>query len=641
MIKQTIGELKNVSEKKVTDFEDFQKLSEYLSKFLTDQSRSGAEGLDKDSYNLLEDSDGIQLYYIDARTSKGQRALDTLGKGAKWCVLSKSAGGSGLFDHYRPHAYYMFVVDGRPEALLHENSEQLKDAHDRSITNGMLIKRIAPFIEKHNLVPSKRSAWGDFRVYRDTLQKVKDMGEKVDDKEFIDKQIKQDFKNFMLIPESHWPQYTEQFLKQMENPYSSWSFSHRDNLVDELDYKTLSYISNFVQIKKMKGSLETLEKDVISWLKDDVQNLTVGRYKKMIPSQLRTPTVNKEFNERREKEMNRWRGRIQEALRSVGDSLPRIEQCPFEEIINDPDTKEAYVKHWENKLLNHIAEYNTIFTEMKATYDDPRLDAAFVTGWANAIKDDDAYTDRNSMPPYMRDYSFDYDKMVPEELHDHPEIVAAEKERWVRKVVRNPLLNMEKCPEKIRYSDEIQQAYMSIEGWATVIKNDPKIYDRCPEELQKKPEILKARYEGWLDLFTEDNATFEDNYQRAPKDVRDSKRAKQARLTAWAVVVWRDISQYERCPKDIKNEKVVQENFLEGDASRYHAKIKSNPTDYFKFPKEIAKHPKVIEYIETFPKKSRDKLINWYDYLNRGTEEKTAGRLNSSSFNDNYIGKLS
>tara|TARA_R110000824_G_scaffold148242_2_gene317801 strand:+ start:7830 stop:9995 length:2166 start_codon:yes stop_codon:yes gene_type:complete len=134
---------KYCSGESIDQFKDDSALSIHVIQFKQKSHETSLEERKNLSGAELVGRDGnVECYFVT-----DQEALDKLGAGATWCVLTENGG-----TDYDPFEYYMFLIDGEPKGLLHWDSLQFKNEHDDEIgASPLTVNEISTIGESANL----------------------------------------------------------------------------------------------------------------------------------------------------------------------------------------------------------------------------------------------------------------------------------------------------------------------------------------------------------------------------------------------------------------------------------------------------------------------------------------------------------
>ena len=163
--------------------------------------------VEKETYDYLELVDqipGFKLYEVSS-WEEGERAF----KDSGWCVQRKNH-----FDEYKPPYFMVVTSDDKRYALMHKDSNQIKDVHDNSLT-----------IDKAN--PIKKfilELWPRF-VFSDDLLYITDLWPGAINK--IKRSKKWSYNYTRDIIEGRWPE-VEKIIKQ--DP--KWAYNYAHNIIN-------------------------------------------------------------------------------------------------------------------------------------------------------------------------------------------------------------------------------------------------------------------------------------------------------------------------------------------------------------------------------------------------------------------------
>jgi len=307
-------------QKPIEMFQDDAVLSNYLNKFRIDSKKQIL--LPTEGWTLLENYTTEQDLNIKLYNITNQASLDAIAgsHNASWCVLSKKGGA-----HYSPFNFYCFVINDKPEVLIHINSAQIKDVDDRPLTYVPFIKAISPLLKKYKLINHDSD---DYKVFMERLKNIEKIENNIDNHKFIANEIKKNVSNFEILPLDKWGKYIDvlaKFLNEIK--------------IDKISKKALTYLSTYLKINNKTEELTILEDKVIEWIYQSENNLTSGRYSNVIPQELHTSRTNKVFNDLRKKAMLRWKNDLKKHPN-------KWEYCPFKEVQNDPEVLKFVREYW-------------------------------------------------------------------------------------------------------------------------------------------------------------------------------------------------------------------------------------------------------------------------------------------------------
>ena len=565
----------------ITKFKDDVELSDYLNLFkvtkpIKDVPEEGAERIE----SYMSNDYAIDVYYIT-----NQEALDAIGNGASWCVLSNQGGNT-----YHPFEYYCFVINGQPEILLHTDSDQIKDRNDGTLNNGPIIKAIAPVIEEYGLNTHE----GDFWTFDRQLREIKEIEQNIDNKDFIYEKVIQNPINFKLLPESEWGKH----IKSLAQSFIG-DDSHRGSLMhdapkdfEELGKDLLHYLAGYLKLKDPSG-FARLEDIVTQWLARTDRNLTVGRYRKVVPDILHTTKVNNFFRKRREEAMQGAKDTILNAIENKWkDGTVAWEDCFFEEVKNDPEVLEEVKDDWKRYF-----------------------NGAHPEAWKE----------------YYKRCPFN-DVIEDEELWKDL-ILGAGRHTMIEPKVFDRFL--ESIP-----SENIKN---NVEIWKKYVLNNPEFWEVIHlEEVKNDPEVMQDVKWHWEKVITQ----VPSKWALCPfEDVKAIPELKQASITWWKrYLIYKNPSAWKLCPhKEVKEDYEVRKNMLLNNPTSYRylypsqlKEIENDPAYWkeklLKTPNELNWKTCPFEEVKQDPEVKR-KMIDM-----KVVPASTQNRLWSTAFNDNFIG---
>jgi len=172
----------------ISKFKDDSDLFNYLKRF----KRAQDFVLPSDGCTLLGtdmvDGNSVALYEV---TRSG---IEEFGKSTNWCVSHGY--------RYEPDVYYGFVINGKPEVLVHPSSNQIKDVSDRKLNN-IFVKFINNLVNKFHFNTGK----GDFSTYNETLSTINNLERHLGDKKFLTNYLSNYINNIVYLPISEVHNY--------------------------------------------------------------------------------------------------------------------------------------------------------------------------------------------------------------------------------------------------------------------------------------------------------------------------------------------------------------------------------------------------------------------------------------------------
>jgi hypothetical protein len=198
-------------------------------------------------------------------------------------------------------------------------------------------------------------------------------------------------------------------------------------------------------------------------------------------------------------------------------------------------------------------------------------------------------------------------------------------EMWFRKIADNPF-DYKYCPEEFKNRDKIKE--IGFNGFIDAITKYPHNYNHCPEEFKNHPKIQEAYLNGWINRITK----YPNFYNNCPEEFKNHPKIQEAHLdiNGWINIIDKYSFVYEDCPEEFKNNPKIQEAYLNG----WINEITKDTYCYHNCPEEFKNHPKILEILPENWKPPKDNVEQ--------VESKSNKRnIWSSSFNDNYIGKIS
>lgn len=309
---------------------------------------------------------------------------------------------------------------------------------------------------------------------------------------------------------------------------------------------------------------------------DDIKNGDTGKYNRLTKEQRAFPDV-------RVAAIECWKNIIE-------TDTSRFNGCP-EELKNEPVIQSAPINYWLKKVEKDPNEYENVPVELKNL---PVFRDGYKKFWIGYVKEH----------PWKHSFS-------PVEFRDSEEMLDAVREGWINGVVRG-LFAYDDIPDDYKGIERIQKA--RFKQWVKLLSENPYAYEDCPEEYKNLPAILNAGDMGWAkELVDSPDPTL--TYDKCKMPFRTRPMVLKARLYAWIRLLRTNPGYIRVCPPDLKNLPEIRDA---AGLSNESPKIEQEVN-----PKEVTTPKKEALNV---PKKQKAK--------------KEAGRLNSSFFNNNYIGKL-
>jgi len=277
----------------------------------------------------------------------------------------------------------------------------------------------------------------------------------------------------------------------------------------------------------------------------------------------------------------------------IGPNPNRFNECPSE-LKTEPAIQNAVKDYWLAKVQKNPNEYENVPVELK---DLPEFKDGYKTYWISYVR----------ARPWKHSFS-------PVELRNTEEMLAAVEWGWVTGVVRG-ILDPDDIPENYQRIDKVQKA--RFKKWVNLLQDNPYVYEDCPEEYKKMPAILNAGDFGWAKEFVGDPSRGRVGNPLKYKDCKMPFKTRpmvlEARKVGWIKFLESNPDYIKLCPPDLKNLPEIKEA----------AGI-------------IDKVPEVEQTVTP-----KDTGIPQATKPAKKKEKREASRLNSSFFNNNYIGKLS
>jgi len=542
-----LSELRNLPKEDrdpIEKFKDDVELSEYLNLFKMTQpvGELPSEGWERIE-NIESDDNMIEVYHIT-----NQKALDAIGKGANWCVLSSKGG-----RRYHPFEYFCFIINGQPEILIHSGSGQIKDRNDGVVSDGSIIKAIDPVVNAYGLNTHE----GDFRYYDQKLEMIKKFDQEEGNEEYITEAIENNAPNFTLLDKDKWSKYVSVFGKSLLNTntrrrHGTLLLMGGIDAVKEINHDALAYLATHFKINNPSGFAK-MENIIMEWFGIQDDNLTVGRYRKMVPEILHTTKVNNYFKELREE-------KIIEQKNSVIRYPLRWELCPFEEVKRDPEVIERLKDYWKGVFLNELpAQWDTVFKDcpLEEWKNDPEtwknviISGGFYDNWDECPVEEVKY-DEDFWKRVAIKYPDSWEKIHLENVKNDPEVIQASKNYWIDYIKEKPMNAWKNCPFRdVREIPELKQ--MSIEWWTSYLTNGGgNAWNICPHQ------EVKDNYEVRKKMMLNDPTSYRHFYPSQLKEIEsDPAYWKEKMIKEPSLRMW------DNCPfEELKQDPEIRELYL-------------------------------------------------------------------------------
>jgi len=133
---------------------------------------------------------------------------------------------------------------------------------------------------------------------------------------------------------------------------------------------------------------------------------------------------------------------------------------------------------------------------------------------------------------------------LPRNIQLIPEIFETSRVEFIKEILENPG-NYSECSNDLKKRGDIQKA--RFDGYVQLVFKDPKTNENnIPEEFRKRPELLKARYDGYVLYVRKHPDTF------VPPDIDRDPQIMESRRLGWLEKLDREPYSYIRCPPEIK-----------------------------------------------------------------------------------------
>ena len=149
---QLFNKLKKINKIDRTDINSFKtygELAQYLEPFQSVDTRTKGEKVEEGA-ELVSQQGNVEIYKI---TTPELAKKWYLPPKTEWCIANEEQ-----FNMYDPPVYFAFHVNGKPYALLHENSGQFKNKFDGAMTRDELVpifKQVVELVKKNNVALNK------------------------------------------------------------------------------------------------------------------------------------------------------------------------------------------------------------------------------------------------------------------------------------------------------------------------------------------------------------------------------------------------------------------------------------------------------------------------------------------------------
>ena len=642
---------------KITDFKDDSELSKYIDD-KTPKTSVDPNSLPKgakllESFNSM--GQNFQLYNLTT-----QEALDAVGKGANWCVLTEN----GAYN-YEPLDYYCFVIDGNPEVLIHQRSSQIKDSHDATVADPHLIKNINPYIEKYKL----NTHDDDFAEYDDNLANLKTFESKINDEEFINEAINEDIAMFSLIPNEYWDKYTKTLIDSIITE-SKVDIDEYDNApvydvptnpFDKLNYSILEQIGKYIILNNEKEFKNIMDNYLEEWMNNLGRNeeLSVGRYQKKVPPTLK----NKEI-------FNKCYQKMLTDKKAFYMKYPTyFEECKIKELINDPDIQQAHVNHYKDLIRK--GDIGDTFGGMRSMPQEALNDPE---PWRTLLSREPRFwkkcpIEEVKMEPKIFEKAKQYYmdivekagsndnrlKTIPKEF----QIDVLSPDLWERKIYKDPLLAWEDCPvEEVKNDPEIisfvKKAWKDHIGrmgtwyvaseWKTCpfedVKNDPEVLEKARNasiiEMKKYPpyyknvpfEDIRNNQDLWDEILSMEGNAIHLTKDDIPYEYKSPK--------AWKNALINSPFYYDKCPlKEITNDPEVVQAYV-----KYFQRNKGMQLEHRAMPHEeqFKQNPELLRQFLIIAKKDiLNDTLSYKIYCSRQTQNLANILLNDPEIKESII----
>jgi hypothetical protein len=233
----------------------------------------------------------------------------------------------------------------------------------------------------------------------------------------------------------------------------------------------------------------------------------------------------------------------------------------------------------------------------------------------------------------------DYPRDCPKHLLEHPEIKKGVVDGWISRLKRNREV-YEVIPDEFKGSPEVHKA--AVEVWSEFLRGNASSYDLLPIELQKDPEIIRTCVDYFVNFILTRDTDIpgkKGDYcgiNFVPKELRTHPEIQEARLKKWIDLASVPIEHGGNIPEDLKGNTQIQESLLNG----WIYELKDDEYSYEEMPEEFRNHPAIKEFVNTHFDEDIKQEFGLFGE-NKLIEAKSKDRsIWSSSFNDNYIGKV-
>jgi len=230
------------------------------------------------------------------------------------------------------------------------------------------------------------------------------------------------------------------------------------------------------------------------------------------------------------------------------------EECPFEEVKNDPEVKAYAIKYWKDVVTKGPTKWAEC--PLEEVKNDPEVKANAIEHWRKSIPSriygaSVAAVSRVYDASYAMDYERDSLKRAPSRSQESdlekafegcPFDLKSDKELW-KKIVKTNIFFYPMAPEEVQNDPEIKGDI--VDTWKTMVKRDSTTWGEiCPiEEINNDVNF-------WASLSNDVN------YQKYPNQVFSSP-------DFWKVMVDKDIKNLQKCPlKEFQSDKSLWKRFV-------------------------------------------------------------------------------
>jgi hypothetical protein len=353
---QLFDNLKNtnkIDKKDINQFKSYGDLVKYLAPFENQNVKE--EELDTEGVETVLKNKNVEVLKIET-----EQAASKLCKNTKWCIKNPKS-----FKEHGP-PFFMFLLNGKPYALLHEKSGQFKDIYDNKIKEDSILpilKTSTELVKKYNMSLARE------------LKLIYDNAE-TNNKKILYPNMAEGYKIDLLDYPEEYEHMPEEFKnipgmkdiarKGWEN-YIYMTPGEYNNLPKEFDNLKMKNIA----IKGVKYNLITnshMEMELLPTYQD-ILGIDINTIILLINKVLNTtdfdeyiPERYKNIPEIRNTYIKKW---VKNILSWEDENVP-------EDLQKEPAIQNAIIQAWKNAVLEDPNEYNIVPEQLKQYIPDSR-----------------------------------------------------------------------------------------------------------------------------------------------------------------------------------------------------------------------------------------------------------------------------